>query len=288
MSIIPDDLVIIGGTWDTDVSFVGSTSGDPAPSGDGYLHFLATTSAVDKQAWSPSTLTYFSIQSGRCYVLRSVMRASSIAAGNYVQARAVVEDWASHQVDVNAFYGELAAINTWYTKEAYFIPPVGYTRILTCVLKKNNAFTADFDSCEVLPAKFSFRAYNNPATTLTAGGYTTIGLTNESHDHGGIFGAAGSIFTAPYPCRVHFDGHVTVESVADTKIIVPYLLLNGSACSWGTSIPGGAAGYHRANVNDTLYLATGDTIQMGCYNGDTVNRNTTGASGDTYLAGFEV
>ena len=286
MSIIPDDLVIIGGTWDTDVSFVGSTSGDPAPSGDGYLHFLATTSAVDKQAWSPSTSTYFSIQSGRCYVLRSVMRASSIAAGNYVQARAVVEDWASHQVDVNAFYGELAAINTWYTKEAYFIPPVGYTRILTCVLKKNNAFTADFDSCEVLPAKISFRAYDDTTTALTAGGYTTITLAHESHDHGGVF--AANTFTAPYPCRMQFTGKVTAESLADTKIIIPYLLLNGVACSCGTSTPGGAAGYHRAIVSDTLYLATGDTIQMGCYNGDASNRNTTASETETYLAGFEV
>ena len=141
------------------------------------------------------------------------------------------------------------------------------------------------------PTKAKFNAHQGTITTLTQGTRTKVLMDHQVSDAGGDYDEANSKFVAPRNNYYHFDVCVGVASLADAQSILVRMMIDGATADDNAGVgpqqTPGAAGNSGCSYSRTIYLTTGQQVEVYVFLAAGTNRDTQ-VTGSTWWSGFEL
>jgi len=280
----PDKWTTYQATWGTDVDREETI----VTQGQYGFVFNNTTPAADPQMVSPLRPVIPRMP----YRLSAMIRASSIAAGNFVSLS--VNWYTSAQAfisQVSAYNAVLAAAGTMYEISGVLTAPSNAAFAKIVLGKNNAAYYAYFSAIQFDRFPRCFWAYPSANENVATGTLTVVDLDSEQYDYGSVFNTTTYRFTAPCDGVWSLSGHATWEDILNGTRAIAFLYKNGALWLNGQEAYNGANGKMTVDVIGTgLFLQRGDyvefrTIQYTGANQDILNADYTWFTGVEILPG---
>ena len=279
-----DGWVVSGGAvWGTDVDEDTTTYLSAGRS----LKFLSTTPATAPGMiaadFIPATELYH-------YQMTTDHRASSTAGGNVLLTRINWYDSTFALISSsNVFNAVVAAANTWETRSAVVKSPANTRWMKYELQKEKNAFTANFDRVEVVPAVPTWSAYRFASQTITKS--TEVVVEYNDNDDATKYNVAMSttgIVTIAVPGWYFLQARTT-PNLTDATVAYIRLRINAAAARIGDykNLPGTATA-PGLSVQTMQYLARGDTVGVFVYHNNSTDRAISASDAETYFTGVQV